>query len=94
MGSIGRELSSHTFGTHKPSLFLTGVCVVYMLVWLMLFVFNVQFDGVHIVSGSLDTHIRVWKAETGQCLHTLKGMIFCSSGTSYFTIRVCTCMYM
>ena len=29
----------------------------------------------HIVSGSLDTHIRVWKADSGQCLHTLKGLI-------------------
>ena len=23
------------------------------------------------MSGSLDTHIRVWKADTGQCIHTL-----------------------
>ena len=32
-----------------------------------------QFDGVHIVSGSLDTSIRVWNADTGQCIHTLTG---------------------
>ena len=32
-----------------------------------------QFDGVYIVSGSLDTHIRVWKADNGQCIHVLKG---------------------
>lgn len=36
---------------------------------------SMQFDGVHIVSGSLDTHIRVWKADSGLCLHTLKGRI-------------------
>lgn len=35
----------------------------------------------HIVSGSLDTHIRVWKADSGQCLHTLKGLIV---GKFYF----------
>ena len=35
--------------------------------------FLLQFDGDYIVSGSLDTHIRVWKAESGQCIHTLKG---------------------
>ena len=40
----------------------TGVCM-----------HSTQFDGVHIVSGSLDTHIRVWKADSGLCLHTLKG---------------------
>ena len=32
-----------------------------------------QFDGTHIVSGSLDTFIRVWNADTGQCVHTLSG---------------------
>ena len=29
------------------------------------------------MSGSLDTHIRVWKADSGQCLHTLKGLVLC-----------------
>ncbi|XP_010145937.1 PREDICTED: F-box/WD repeat-containing protein 7-like [Eurypyga helias] len=32
-----------------------------------------QFDGVHVVSGSLDTSIRVWDVETGNCIHTLTG---------------------
>ena len=35
-----------------------------------------QFDGVHIVSGSLDTSIRVWNADTGQCIHTLTGTLY------------------
>ena len=40
----------------------------------------VQFDGVHIVSGSLDTSIRVWDVETGNCLHTLVGHQSLTSG--------------
>jgi F-box and WD-40 domain protein 7 len=48
---------------------LTTVCV-----------FSSQFDGVHIVSGSLDTSIRVWSAETGACLHTLIGHQSLTSG--------------
>jgi len=40
----------------------------------------VQFDGAHIVSGSLDTSIRVWNAETGSCLHTLIGHQSLTSG--------------
>ena len=32
-----------------------------------------QFDGVHVVSGSLDTSIRVWDVKSGQCIHTLVG---------------------
>ena len=39
-----------------------------------------QFDGVHIVSGSLDTSIRVWDAETGECKHTLTGHQSLTSG--------------
>ena len=39
-----------------------------------------QFDGTHIVSGSLDTSIRVWNADTGQCLHTLMGHQSLTSG--------------
>ena len=39
-----------------------------------------QFDGTHIVSGSLDTSIRVWDVETGQCLHTLIGHQSLTSG--------------
>ena len=32
-----------------------------------------QFDGVHVVSGSLDTSIRVWDVESGACRHALMG---------------------
>lgn len=39
-----------------------------------------QFDGAHIVSGSLDTSIRVWDAESGNCLHTLMGHQSLTSG--------------
>jgi WD40 repeat protein len=39
-----------------------------------------QFDGVHIVSGSLDTSIRVWDVESGNCLHTLVGHQSLTSG--------------
>lgn len=33
----------------------------------------VEFDGKWIVSGSSDQTIKVWNAETGECLHTLVG---------------------
>lgn len=39
-----------------------------------------QFDGMHIVSGSLDTSIRVWDVESGNCLHTLMGHQSLTSG--------------
>lgn len=39
-----------------------------------------QFDGVHVVSGSLDTSIRVWEVETGACRHTLMGHQSLTSG--------------
>uniref|UniRef100_A0A8C0GRY3 Uncharacterized protein n=1 Tax=Chelonoidis abingdonii TaxID=106734 RepID=A0A8C0GRY3_CHEAB len=39
-----------------------------------------QFDGTHIVSGSLDTSIRVWDMESGNCLHTLMGHQSLTSG--------------
>lgn len=46
-----------------------------------LFYFSVfQFDGVHVVSGSLDTSIRVWDAITGTCKHTLMGHQSLTSG--------------
>lgn len=40
----------------------------------------VQFDGVHVVSGSLDTTIRVWEVESGTCRHTLMGHQSLTSG--------------
>lgn len=39
-----------------------------------------QFDGVHVVSGSLDTSIRVWEAATGTSKHTLMGHQSLTSG--------------
>ncbi|KAK2517570.1 hypothetical protein Q9233_013005 [Columba guinea] len=42
--------------------------------------YTVKFDGTHIVSGSLDTSIRVWDVESGNCLHTLMGHQSLTSG--------------
>ena len=39
-----------------------------------------QFDGIHVVSGSLDTSIRVWDVETGACKHALMGHQSLTSG--------------
>lgn len=41
---------------------------------------RLQFDGIHVVSGSLDTSIRVWDVETGNCIHTLTGHQSLTSG--------------
>ena len=41
---------------------------------------SAQFDGVHVVSGSLDTSIRVWDVETGVCKHALMGHQSLTSG--------------
>ena len=43
-------------------------------------VYSLQFDGRFVVSGSLDTTIRVWDATTGQCKHTLMGHQSLTSG--------------
>ena len=43
-------------------------------------VYSLQFDGVHVVSGSLDTSIRVWDVETGSCKHALMGHQSLTSG--------------
>jgi len=40
----------------------------------------VQFDGIHVVSGSLDTSIRVWDVKSGVCRHTLMGHQSLTSG--------------
>lgn len=45
-----------------------------------LFCYMLQFDGVHVVSGSLDTSIRVWDAISGTCKHTLMGHQSLTSG--------------
>jgi F-box/WD-40 domain protein 7 len=39
-----------------------------------------QFDGIHVVSGSLDTSIRVWDVKTGTLKHTLMGHQSLTSG--------------
>jgi WD40 repeat protein len=33
----------------------------------------VEYDGQYIVSGSSDQSIKVWDANTGECIHTLLG---------------------
>ena len=43
-------------------------------------VYSLQFDGIHVVSGSLDTSIRVWDVETGSCKHALMGHQSLTSG--------------
>ena len=43
-------------------------------------VYSLQFDGIHVVSGSLDTSIRVWDVETGACKHALMGHQSLTSG--------------
>lgn len=36
-------------------------------------VWSSQMSGNRIVSGSTDRTLRVWNAETGECIHTLYG---------------------
>lgn len=60
-------------------------CCQLVLVWKPDFYFFLifslfQFDGIHVVSGSLDTSIRVWDVETGNCIHTLTGHQSLTSG--------------
>ncbi|KAI3376042.1 hypothetical protein L3Q82_016578 [Scortum barcoo] len=62
-------LQGHTNRTKK------SFCVLHSFDLLSL-----QFDGVFVVSGSLDTSIRVWDAETGGCVHTLTGHQSLTSG--------------
>ncbi|MGH0155306.1 UNVERIFIED_CONTAM: hypothetical protein FKN15_074846 [Acipenser sinensis] len=45
-----------------------------------LLVLDFDFDGIHVVSGSLDTSIRVWDVETGNSIHTLTGHQSLTSG--------------
>lgn len=52
---------------------MTAIHFAHGSVWL-------QFDGKHIVSGSLDTSIRVWDVDSGTCLHTLTGHQSLTSG--------------
>ena len=53
----------------NSSIIITIILHVLSLSLLLL----LQFDGIHVVSGSLDTSIRVWDVKTGQCKHTLVG---------------------
>uniref|UniRef100_A0A3B4FPD7 Uncharacterized protein n=1 Tax=Pundamilia nyererei TaxID=303518 RepID=A0A3B4FPD7_9CICH len=54
-------------------------------------VYSLQFDGVFVVSGSLDTSIKVWDPETGRphglCFLTLRDNILVS-GNADSTVRV------
>ena len=43
-------------------------------------VYSLQFDGRHVVSGSLDTSIRVWDVDSGTCKHALMGHQSLTSG--------------
>ena len=75
--SAGYYSHLQTFAITRRALWSLVVCV-FRIVCLELKVFPIllQFDGVQIVSGSLDTSIRVWNADTGQCIHTLTGTCF------------------
>lgn len=50
------------------------------LITLIMYNNDFQFDSTHVVSGSLDTSIRVWDVETGTCKHTLMGHQSLTSG--------------
>ena len=54
----------------SENLGLYSTSMMYTLVHVYIYT---QFDGVHVVSGSLDTSIRVWDVKSGQCIHTLVG---------------------
>lgn len=81
-GHIVLHICIYTYGPQTVYLLVsydTYLCM-YVHVWhictcacIRMCMYFPQFDGVHIVSGSLDTSIRVWNAETGQCIHTLTG---------------------
>ena len=66
--SVNHQLFHITYSILHPRYYLDSLCI-----WL-------QFDGKHIVSGSLDTSIRVWDVDTGSCLHTLTGHQSLTSG--------------
>lgn len=75
------RMSSYTSRPHKSSLFSssewTFFCHKNFTIKINKFF---QFDGVHVVSGSLDTSIRVWDAESGVLRHTLMGHQSLTSG--------------
>lgn len=76
-------MSSHTSRSYKSSLFTSGKINIKIQPFNYLIKFKnyqLQFDGVHVVSGSLDTSIRVWDAETGALRHTLMGHQSLTSG--------------
>jgi WD40 repeat protein len=78
-----REECLHTLQGHTNRVYsLQVMCnfYFYRTFYLNIFLFWIQFDGIHVVSGSLDTSIRVWDAETGACKHTLMGHQSLTSG--------------
>lgn len=74
---------THPSRSYESRVFITGECVPFdgkrlaEKNWIFI---SIQFDGIHVVSGSLDTSIRVWDAETGSCKHTLMGHQSLTSG--------------
>lgn len=76
---------AHLGRPHKPRLFTAGkiefpIFDPSRITSIRRFFLSLQFDGVHVVSGSLDTSIRVWEAATGTCKHTLMGHQSLTSG--------------
>ena len=69
------QIESIHFRYIHPFILCLYVCFYFEICYFVL-----QFDGVHVVSGSLDTSIRVWDAETGACKHTLMGHQSLTSG--------------
>ncbi len=93
VGPRDGDLYPHPAGTHQPSLLLAGRLELHFCIAADVSLFlrddcrimraspvTFQFDGKHIVSGSLDTSIRVWDVDSGNCLHTLIGHQSLTSG--------------
>lgn len=84
--SRDRRVFAHPTGSHQSCIFTSGMssnCDMRSnrpLSNSSLVFSTFQFDGVHVVSGSLDTSIRVWDAATGACKHTLMGHQSLTSG--------------
>lgn len=79
-----RQECIHTLQGHTNRVYSLQVRIVFQLTnifnLIICFVLVLQFDGIHVVSGSLDTSIRVWEAATGTCKHTLMGHQSLTSG--------------
>lgn len=62
------QVNTHTAGVFKLSSTWGGLASLSSLFWFWLHLSHpsLQFDGVFVVSGSLDTSIKVWDPETGR----------------------------